>query len=223
MSKYTYFDYSKKWNNYGKVVDLKELNKDEIDSKLHDFSEGSNTLYSLLRYLYDNNIPTKACCRGGHLSIKDNDLPGVSATAYILFSDDNWLHYLSDTILNNKEIEIYDSSIRYYGIEYDNFFEELLNCFKKKEPVNIDNLKLKLNIPLTQEIKDQGYINALINIGFNENQIETISNAYFKHKKTNRMIKTNKSIELIEENIKNYNEYLNILKEAIEYNNSNCS
>lgn len=220
MGKYIYFDCSKKWNGYGKIEDLSMMDKDIIDSKLYYFSEGSIPLYKLLKYLYENNIYTKACCKGGHLSIKTNNLPRVSVEAYIAFYDKNWLNYLSDILLSDPEIEIRDFMIKYYGKNYDEFFINLLNCFKNKEMVNKEKLNEKLNISLSKETKNQGYINALINIGFDEKQIDKISTAYFEFKKINESIKNNNSLEAINENLDKYNEYLSILKQAIDYNNS---
>lgn len=70
--------------NDGLAKDIKTI--DNIEQALHDFSEGSEALYNLLKFCYENGIETKACCKGHE---------GTVATPYILFSD-TAMEYMSN-------------------------------------------------------------------------------------------------------------------------------
>ena len=69
--------------NNGRVQKVNEI--EDINQALIDFSEGSEALYNLLKFCYENNIETRACCKGH---------PGEISKAYVLFSS-SALEYFS--------------------------------------------------------------------------------------------------------------------------------
>lgn len=70
--------------NDGKAKDIKTI--DNIEQALKDFSEGSEALYDLLKFCYENGIETKACCKGHE---------GITSTPYIVFSN-TAMQYMSN-------------------------------------------------------------------------------------------------------------------------------
>lgn len=222
MAKFEYFDLNKKWNDYGIVQDISTLDSNELSLKLREFSEGSEDLYNLLLYLNQNGFKTKACCKGSHLSIKTDNSVGISSNAYIAFQDKEWLNYLSNEILDDKNIIISTEGIYYYGENPNKFFNRLLNSFESKKMSDKNKLDIKLLEKASLELQKKGFKNALTNIGFNKKQIKDIYDSYWTFKDINKRIKYDKSRKLYELNMIAYNNHIKIVREAVEYNNKIC-
>lgn len=62
-----------------------DISKDELKSQLKDFSEGSVALEMCLRVLWKRNVPTKACCKGAHLSYTHDGYVSLAVDPYIAF------------------------------------------------------------------------------------------------------------------------------------------
>ena len=76
--------------NKDKCYNYEELNEE----KLKQFSEGSNSLESLLKYCYKNKIITRACCIGHNNEESENPFP------YILFLIDKNQYKLMESVLS---------------------------------------------------------------------------------------------------------------------------
>ncbi len=100
--------------NTGIIRDLKNI--DNIEQALKDFSEGSEALYDLLKFCYENGIETKACCKGHE---------GTIARPYILFSN-TALNYMSNI---EEVVDILDADLVY--IPKTNYFDAKcsVTCF----------------------------------------------------------------------------------------------
>ena len=118
-------------NHNDRLYSYDELTVD----KLKEFSEGSNSLYNLLKYCYDNKIVTYACCKGHDDKI---------SKPYISFRVDNKLliinllnNVMSSPLANNIFCEIIDFNCLHLSIyiqdvkDSDMLFQTVLNSFNK--------------------------------------------------------------------------------------------
>ncbi len=219
---FEYFDLDRKWDNYGSVVELANFKEEDIRFKLKQFSEGSSSLEKLLNVLYDLNITTIACCKGSHLTIETDNLPGVRTKAYVMFKGNEWLSYLSDATIKNKDIIIDDKSINYYGKNNNFFFEMLLDDFKSGKKDNIELINDKLKIKPNAKMKRACYKNSLYVIGFTDNEVDILSNLFLEYKFYNSQIKraSEENVDnIVELSDKSYKLYKDTLIQFIEEKN----
>ncbi len=113
--------------NDGRIKNIKEI--DNIKQALQDFSEGSEALYDLLKFCYENNIETKACCKGHEKT---------TARAYIMFSE-TAMEYMS----NLEEMLYYiDAEMTYQPHGNDFNAHCSIHCKKMIKKVPITFLKM---------------------------------------------------------------------------------
>lgn len=128
-------------NNSDRLYSPSELN----DDKLREFSEGSDSLYRLLKYCYDNHIPTHACCKGHENSI---------SKPYISFyvTDKVQMSSLIECMMNSYESESFACEITnfdqlklgVYCLDLDkgNYFFDLITSSLKNSKNNSNYYKL---------------------------------------------------------------------------------
>lgn len=147
--------------NDGRIKSLNEI--DNIEQALKDFSEGSEALYDLLKFCYENGIETKACCRGHE---------GTVSRPYILFSDTavNYMGNIEEVLdIINAEMSYSPKTKTLYaccGIycksndekEAENFFRNLKGILQS----TIENKETR--VPKSIELIDE--INSYIETSF---------------------------------------------------------
>ena len=115
--------------NDGKVKDIKTI--DNVEQALKDFSEGSEALYALLKFCYENKIETKACCKGHE---------GTVATPYVMFWD-TAMHYMR----NLEECLYYIDAEMLYTPQGENFSAKCtVHCHrndKESSDIFFENIK----------------------------------------------------------------------------------
>lgn len=175
---FEYFNMDQKWMDYGVVR--------KISNKIGDsrrFSEGSESLEKCLKIIWNQGIETRACCKGNHLSINVDNKPEVNCEAYIAFeSDKEWKDYLSPEIITCEDVIIYDNTIYYYGDNKEMFFRMLSRDFLTGKKQNKSLLSEKNNI-ITDELEYKSFVNAIQQIGFDEEQIHFLTMDYLNIQK----------------------------------------
>ena len=171
---FEYFDLNQKWDNYGIVRRISNHSK---DSEL--FSEGSETLKKCLSIIWQQGIETTSCCKGNHLSINIYNKPEINCEAYISFTNNNWQKYLSSEIIKDEDVIIWDDAIYYYGRNNEMFFRMLARDFLTGKKNNSTLLNDKNNT-VTKEMEYKSFINALEQIGFDEEEIKYLSDDYLE-------------------------------------------
>ena len=121
--------------NNGRVQKVNEI--EDINQALIDFSEGSEALYNLLKFCYENNIETRACCKGH---------PGETSKAYVLFSSsaleyfsmileatpvcDFEISYTQSNRFKEAQVAVYNNSKDQSEKGNENFFNNIHSCLR---------------------------------------------------------------------------------------------
>ncbi len=177
-SNYKYFDLKQKWSGYGTTKNISDKSQ---NAKL--FSEGSEGLEKCLKIIWEQGIETTACCKGNHLSINIYNEPEVNCEAYISFSNNqNWQNYLSENIIKSDDVIITENAIYYYGSNNESFFKMLGKDFLTGRKNN-DNYLNNKNTVITKELEYNSFIYALLQIGFDKEQVQQLSNDYLEMQK----------------------------------------
>jgi hypothetical protein len=160
-------------NNSDRLYKPNEL----TDDKIKEFSEGSTSLYRLLKYCYDNHIPTHACCKGHEGSISK---PYISF--YVINKEQ--MSSLIEDVMNNYESESFVCQINNYDniklgiycldLEKKDYFFDLITNSLKSSKNNSDYYKL---FELNDYLLDYG--SDLLTIDIHNEFIE-ISNPIYK-------------------------------------------
>ncbi len=156
-----------------RLYSYNEINND----KLREFSEGSESLYQLLKYCYDHKIYTHACCKG-----HENEISKPYISFYV--TDKEQMSSLIDDVMNNYESESFACEITNFdrlrlgiyclGLENrDYFFDLITNSLK--------NIKSNSNYNKLFELNDflKNYGNKLFTIDI-QNEFIELSNPIYK-------------------------------------------
>lgn len=71
-----------------KVVDITKIPKENVSLAIKQFAEGSPTLEKCLQTIYDLEIVTRACCKGNHIEVNEDNYGtrvNINSNAYIAF------------------------------------------------------------------------------------------------------------------------------------------
>ena len=128
--------------------------------------------------LWNQGIETEACCKGNHLSLDVDNNPTVNCEAYISFTQNqDWKAYLSSEIISSSDVIIEKDAIYYYGNDSESFFKVLCKDFLTGKKNNNSLLAAKDN-NVIEELEYKSFINALQQIGFDEEQVAYLSEDY---------------------------------------------
>lgn len=176
--KWKYFDFSIRDRDNFSLLNPEDISKDELKSQLKDFSEGSVALEMCLRVLWKRNVPTKACCKGAHLSYTHDGYVSLAVDPYIAFMPGcEWQKYLPKEILEDEDVFLDEDAIHYFGNNIDEFFYTLAFSVIVGEKDNSKEVSSKFaRQPESVDLLlYQSYVYSLNKVGFDSKQCETLA------------------------------------------------
>lgn len=164
-----------------KVVDITKIPRENVPYAIMSFAEGSSSLEKCLQTIYDIGVITRACCKGNHIEVNEDDYGSrvyVNSDAYIVFErNDNWQAYLSPQLIKDEFVSIDDDTIRYYGENHDMFFQMLTRDFMtgvKDNKSFLDEKKSLDSRDARDKLEKQSYLFSLSKNGFSSDQISNL-------------------------------------------------
>lgn len=171
-----------KYNNHNRPLYLDSIPNEDLEEALKDFSEGSLELMECLRILWSNNIKTFACCKGDHVYLGE-DSGSTYGEAYICMEEGyDAFSYLSEGLINNEMIELYDDhnkqTIYFYGKDKNNLIKQFGNDVLTGKKNNMELLKEKIGKSVSNENLIESLKYRLKVNNFSDNEIEKLINLF---------------------------------------------
>ena len=142
------------YHDYGQGIELAKIPKEDLVQALDDFSEGSENLKICLKTLWENSLPTVACCKGDHFEIRDslhsNSKLFMQCVGNIAFdSNVDIFSYLSPEFINNPYIRLSErynhKNISFFGKNKEQLFLQLSKEVLSGKKDNKEYLSKKVN------------------------------------------------------------------------------
>lgn len=162
--------------NYGQGIELAKIPKEDLVQALDDFSEGSENLKICLKTLWENALPTLACCKGDHFEIRDslysNSKLFIQSVGNIAFdSNVDIFSYLSSDFINNPYIRLSErnngKNISFFGKNKEQLFIQLSKDVLSGKKDNKETLSKKINSNTPVSI----YVESLVDL-LKEHKVE---------------------------------------------------
>ena len=162
--------------NYGQGIELAKISKEDLVQALDDFSEGSENLKICLKTLWENALPTLACCKGDHFEIRDslysNSKLFIQSVGNIAFdSNVDIFSYLSSDFINNPYIRLSErnngKNISFFGKNKEQLFIQLSKDVLSGKKDNKETLSKKINSNTPVSI----YVESLVDL-LKEHKVE---------------------------------------------------
>ena len=164
------------YHDYGQGVELAKIPKEDLVQALDDFSEGSENLKICLKTLWENALPTLACCKGDHFEIRDslysNSKLFIQSVGNIAFdSNVDIFSYLSSDFINNPYIRLSErnngKNISFFGKNKEQLFIQLSKDVLSGKKDNKETLSKKINSNTPVSI----YVESLVDL-LKEHKVE---------------------------------------------------
>lgn len=200
-----------------KVVDITKIPKENVSLAIKQVAEGSPTLEKCLQTIYDLGIVTRACCKGNHIEVNEDNYGtrvNINSNAYIAFEkNSNWQAYLSPQLINDEYVAIEDDCIIHYGEDHDMFFEMLTRDFMtgvKDNKSFLEEKKSSDSREAIDKLAKQSYLFSLKKNGFSDEQISMLLLLKSKIEKVyfDNTLSDTDAIRISNELIHEYNETL---------------
>ena len=162
--------------NYGQGIELAKIPKEDLVQALDGFSEGSENLKICLKTLWENALPTLACCKGDHFEIRDslysNSKLFIQSVGNIAFdSNVDIFSYLSSDFINNPYIRLSErnngKNISFFGKNKEQLFIQLSKDVLSGKKDNKETLSKKINSNTPVSI----YVESLVDL-LKEHKVE---------------------------------------------------
>ena len=164
------------YHDYGQGIELAKIPKEDLVQALDDFSEGSENLKICLKTLWENALPTLACCKGDHFEIRDslysNSKLFIQSVGNIAFdSNVDIFSYLSSDFINNPYIRLSErnngKNISFFGKNKEQLFIQLSKDVLSGKKDNKETLSKKINSNTPVSI----YVESLVDL-LKEHKVE---------------------------------------------------